>query len=288
MAGRGRSLGSEGRPGPAPGSLAKGRSPGTPPPAGERWAVTLDADVGVRTDRSCQAGVDGVLLRAVSRTSEAVRRGAGRERLLALVSRETRVLLAADLCYVVTGGAQDQPVVVVAACGRGTARRVGRPISSPSFSRAVTRAIMTGRPVVGTSGDRRRGAAPRQTGPVVVLPLVGACGVLGALVAVNRVGRAPAFAPQALGLAEAFAAHAALALTCLHVREVARSLSDGACQLLFGVRMTLAAASAGAQPPVAHHLETAGDDIQRLLGRLRTEIPAHLGEEPRAVDGRAR
>lgn len=122
-------------------------------------------------------------------------------------------------------------------------------------------------------------------GPVMVLPLVGAHAVRGALVVARLPGRAR-FTDADLDMATTFANHAALALELADARagrdrvvlledrdRIARDLHDHVVQRIFGAGLSLeSVASTLRDDPRGAKLSAVVDDLDETIRQIRTSI----------------
>jgi signal transduction histidine kinase len=124
------------------------------------------------------------------------------------------------------------------------------------------------------------------TGPVMVLPLIGSADVFGTLTIARKTGR-PTFTPADLAMSAGFAGHASLAhelalarsdkqrVALLEDRDrIARDLHDHVIQQLFAIGLSLEglAASVGPDKDVAAKLHDRVNDIDRTIRQIRTSI----------------
>ena len=122
-------------------------------------------------------------------------------------------------------------------------------------------------------------------GPLMVLPLVGAHQVRGALV-VGRLQGRPRFTATDLDMATTFANHAAVALELADARadreqivllqdrdRIARDLHDHVIQRLFGAGLTVESIASGlGDDAKAPRLQRVVDDIDETIRQIRTSI----------------
>jgi signal transduction histidine kinase len=124
------------------------------------------------------------------------------------------------------------------------------------------------------------------TGPIMVLPLIGSGDVFGTLTIARTAGRAT-FTSADLAMAAAFANHASLAhelalaradqqrVALLEDRDrIARDLHDHVIQQLFAIGLSLEglAATVGPGDVVAEKLHDRVNDIDRTIRQIRTSI----------------
>lgn len=133
--------------------------------------------------------------------------------------------------------------------------------------------------------DRLKLPGVHETGPALVLPLRAADAVAGVVVVVRH-GSTKAFSLEQLDMMAAFADQAALAwqlaTTQRRMREldvitdrdrIARDLHDHVIQRLFAVGLSLQSTlPRTADPDVQDRLSDAVDDLQAIIGEIRTTI----------------
>ncbi|MHB1800384.1 MAG: sensor histidine kinase [Actinomycetes bacterium] len=131
-----------------------------------------------------------------------------------------------------------------------------------------------------------------ELGPAIMVPLVSGERSLGVLVAARRRGR-PEFRPEGIGLAEAFAGQASLALVLAEAHRdratlavfadrdrIARDLHDLVIQRLFATGMMLQGVTRlVSDPTVTDRLERAVDELDATIREVRTTVFA-LGASP--------
>lgn len=145
----------------------------------------------------------------------------------------------------------------------------------PLTSAAVDEVLASGRPAVAVDAQV----------PLMLLPLTGAVGVSGVLVARRRRG-ARAFTESELEMASTFATHVSAALELAEARidqqrmtmledrtRIARELHDHVIQQLFAAGMTLHGVSTGvADPVLTQRLDGVVDTLDEAVKRIRTSI----------------
>lgn len=207
--------------------------------------------------------------------------------VLALVAARAREMISAELVTVAVLEPDRKSLLIVAADGSGAEALEQMRIEAAGS--LVGRVAWSGEPVIVDAAP----AAPEGSlsgaggsgGPAMVLPLAAGGQVFGALCA-GRYARARPFTADDLVVIKSVATQAAVALefgrtqeqlrrlAVLEDRErIARDLHDGAIQALFVVGMNLQAAAvlAGSQD-MARRLDTAVDDLDRVILELRNYI----------------
>jgi len=206
---------------------------------------------------------------------------------LALIASRARQLVGADLTWVVTPEASG-PLRVAFADGERAETILGMTLPlEDSISGEVVR---TGRPVVVQDPEHDdRAFAPLvdagHVGPAVYVPLSAQGRTFGTLAAANEPG-GRAFDEDALGLLEAFADQAAIALeyasaqrdverlVVLEDRErIAKELHDGVIQALFAIGMGLqGTALMSGDEDLSARIEGAVGELDRVIRDLRNYI----------------
>ncbi len=158
-------------------------------------------------------------------------------------------------------------------------------------------AIRTGKPSLVTGEGREAVAVAlgAGTGPLIVVPLAAGEQVCGALL-LGRLAVRPVFTETDLGMAAAFAGHAAVAMELARVRadqitlaqaedhdRIAGDLHDHVIQELFALGMRLQGHAARTDPVTAELVNGYADIIDEIIKKIRTSI---FGlHHPRAAPG---
>ncbi len=161
------------------------------------------------------------------------------------------------------------------------ADRIGTTLAAP--------VIQNGRPLLlGDAGDAVPGTVRESkvaVGPVMILPLIGAHSVRGALSLCRTHGR-PTFTDGELETATSFANQAAMALELADARadqervlvledrhRIARDLHDHVIQRLFATGLRLEAMAAGAEPgELAERIAERARDLDNTISEIRARI----------------
>ncbi len=198
-------------------------------------------------------------------------------------------LADADVVAILLPDATDESVLeVAAATGASAAQLIGTRYDKRTS--VAWQAMKEGR---GIGLDSVEEAADVQVhvdahlpvGPLMALPLTGVRGPRGAIVLGRRRDRLP-FTVSDLGMAEAFAGYAAVALeladaranqqrlTVLEDRDrIARDLHDHVIQRLFATGLSVqSVAAALTDPGLQERLVRAVDDVDETIGQIRTSI----------------
>jgi signal transduction histidine kinase len=147
-------------------------------------------------------------------------------------------------------------------------------------------AIRTGKPSLVT-GDARQAVAAALgagTGPLIVVPLAAGEQVRGALL-LGRLAVRPGFTEMDLGMAAAFAGHAAVAMELARARadqitlaqaedhdRIAGDLHDHVIQDLFALGMRLQGHAARSDPATAELVNGYVDTLDEVIKKVRTSI----------------
>jgi signal transduction histidine kinase len=225
-------------------------------------------------------------LEAVRAITIAILAGTEPGELLALVVRQARGLLDADLATLALPADSDR-LAIEAADGLGAAQLQGSVF--PVEGSVTGDVIRTGKTitVADAAADGRvvQPVVRAGVGPALFVPLAGRNRVIGSLTIANGRG-GPPFREADVQLAEAFAEQAAVALeyarlqrelqrlAVLEDRErIAKELHDGAIQALFAVGMGLqgSAVIAGSEE-LRGRLQNAVDELDRVIRDLRNYI----------------
>jgi signal transduction histidine kinase len=147
-------------------------------------------------------------------------------------------------------------------------------------------AIRTGKPSLITGEDRQATAAAlgAGTGPLIVVPLAAGEQVRGALL-LGRLAVRPGFTEADLGMAAAFASHAAVAMDLARARadqialaqaedhdRIAGDLHDHVIQELFALGMRLQGHAARSDPATAERINSYVDTLDEVIKKIRTSI----------------
>ena len=181
-----------------------------------------------------------------------------------------------------------ESLTIVAAAGEAAERLSGQVF--PLAGTASQEVLSTGRPALVADAAAREvdGAyAPRtlSTGPAMLVPLVGAGGVRGVLIAGRNRGRRR-YTDDDLEMAETFATHTSLALELSEARQdqqrmalmedrarIARDLHDHVIQQLFAAGMTVQGVMAGmGDDKRAQILDKVVDTLDDAVKQVRTSI----------------
>lgn len=221
----------------------------------EQVIIALAAAAGIAVDNARLYEATYQRERWVQASAEVTTRMLARDPsddVLAVIARNARLLVKADLAYIGVLD-DDDSLQVQAADGEESSRLIGLHIPRESMASWVLR---HGKPValVDARTDERvwqEIISTAHTGPVIFVPLQAEGRAVGTLVVANRVGRFT-FSTDDLSMVESFAAQAGLALTLgaaaddrerLAVFEdrdrIARDLHDLVIQRLFAAGMTL-------------------------------------------------
>jgi signal transduction histidine kinase len=147
-------------------------------------------------------------------------------------------------------------------------------------------AIRTGKPSLVTGEGRQAVAAVlgAGTGPLIVVPLAAGEQVRGALL-LGRLAVRPGFTETDLGMAAAFAGHAAVAMELARTRadqitmaraedhdRIAGDLHDHVIQELFALGMRLQGHAARSDPATAERVNGYVDTLDEVIKKVRTSI----------------
>lgn len=207
---------------------------------------------------------------------------------LDLIARRTRQMADADLVTVVLPTQDDKRLMVEVASGVHAEDLAG--YSYPVAHTYAGQAFETGKPVLVRDTAEHEDiyvhlSKVLPVGPVMVLPLVGAQRMRGALVVGRMRGRLP-FDEADLDMANTFANHAAIALELTDARSdqqrivlleerdrIARDLHDHVIQQLFAAGLNVQSALA-ARPDDAQSERLAGvvSSIDETIRQIRTTI----------------
>ena len=207
---------------------------------------------------------------------------------LRLIAQQTRAIAAADIVTVVLPTLGGDQLMVEVASGERAEDFTG--MAYPREHTLVGRAFETGRPVLvndisAEPGFRVHLANLLSIGPVMVLPLIGAERMRGALV-VGRLHGRMHFDEVDLDMATTFANHAAVALELADARSdqqrvvlledrdrIARDLHDHVIQRLFAAGLNLQGLAAGmGADPRSDKLGRVVSEIDDIIRQIRTSI----------------
>jgi signal transduction histidine kinase len=147
-------------------------------------------------------------------------------------------------------------------------------------------AIRTGKPSLVTGEDRQASAAAlgAGTGPLIVVPLAAGELIRGALL-LGRLAVRPGFTEADLGMAAAFAGHAAVAMDLARARadqitlaqaedhdRIAGDLHDHVIQELFALGMRLQSHAARSDLATAERVNGYVDTLDEVIKKIRTSI----------------
>jgi two-component system, NarL family, sensor histidine kinase DevS len=224
-------------------------------------------------------------LEAIGAISTAILAGTDTGELLGLVVGQARALVGAELATLALPAGGDRLVIQAA---DGLHANELRGTSFPVSGSVTGEVIGTGKAVVLADAADERLAQPvvaAGVGPALFVPLAVRGRILGTLTVANTRG-GPPLGEGALQLVEGFATQAAVAieyarlqgelqrLAVLEDRErIATELHDGAIQSLFAVGLGLqGAALLAPDPELAGRLQTAVEELDRVIGDLRSYI----------------
>lgn len=210
------------------------------------------------------------------------------EEPLRVIARRLQQVADADAVNVVLPTLDGQRLMVEVATGAGAEQLTAL---SYSIDGTVSQVVLdTARPVlIGDMTEERHHtvhlAQVVSVGPLMVLPLVGAHQVRGALV-VGRLQGRPRFTATDLDMATTFGNHAAVALELADARadreqivllqdrdRIARDLHDHVIQRLFGAGLTVESIASGlGDDAKAPRLQRVVDDIDETIRQIRTSI----------------
>jgi signal transduction histidine kinase len=211
------------------------------------------------------------------------------ENPLQTIARYAKDIADADLVSVGVITPDGGNITVEVAIGFGADQIAGRtfPLAGALAGRSITeRAPLLVRSPTDIADAVPVMATEIDAGPIMIIPLIGAGEVIGAMNIVRRVGGA-VFRQSDLDMAAGFASHASLAIELARVRSdqqrmalledrdrIARDLHDHVIQQLFAVGLSLQglAALAADMPEIARPLEDRVDDIDRTIRQIRTSI----------------
>lgn len=227
------------------------------------------------------------------------------EEPLQVIARRLQQIADADAVNVVLPTPGGQRLMVEVATGAGADQLTG--LTYPIESTVSQLVLENGRPVlIGDIADEHEHTVHLSefvpVGPLMVLPLVGAQRVRGALV-VGRLRSRPRFTAADMEMATTFANHAAIALELADARadrerivlledrdRIARDLHDHVIQRLFGAGLTVESVASGLRGDArADRLAQVVDDIDETIRQIRTSIfrlRGPLGPETGAVRSR--
>ncbi len=207
---------------------------------------------------------------------------------LALITSKSLELTGADLVVLALPTADRSRLQIEHAAGDGAADALG--LVLPAENSVSGRVLSSGTrlDLADFSSDQRADAVARQhmnLGPAVVVPLGGPGNVRGVLTAGRRPGSAP-LAPAAVGMLDAFAAQAAIALELAEHRaqaerlavfedrdRIARDLHDLVIQRLYATGMSLQGSiPLITLPEAADRVTRSVDALDETIREIRTAI----------------
>jgi signal transduction histidine kinase len=256
----------------------------------EELVTALAATAGVAIENARlfeQAGRRQGWLQASTQITRQLLSAEGEEPLK-LIARQTKQVADADIVTVVLPTANGRRLMVEVATGTRAEELTG--FTYPVEDTLAGIAFESGRPVL--VGDVTEDpkyhvhlSEVLPVGPVMVLPLVGAQRMRGALV-VGRVHGRDRFDEADLAMATTFANHAAVALELADARtdqqrmvlledrdRIARDLHDHVIQRLFAAGLTVQSVAAGLRDDDrAERLERVVSGIDETIRQIRTSI----------------
>jgi PAS domain S-box-containing protein len=226
------------------------------------------------------------LLRSVNEMSRRLLAGEPTDEMLALASRQARLLLNASVAWIAVHSRNAGEVTVAAADGEAARSLVGAavPASRSLAARAMREGITLTVNDMSADPDVLPEARAVHLGPGVYVPMLAEDGPVGALV-VARDLHAEVFDESEINTAEVFASAAAIVLALGSAREaldagriiaeherIARDLHDTVIQRLFAIGMRLQAAESIAEREVRDRIRTAVDSIDEVIREIRETI----------------
>ncbi len=208
---------------------------------------------------------------------------------LRTIARSAHEIADADLVAVALVSQGKQDVLVEVAVGAGAEELTGRRFP---LAAALAGAALPGKPPhllqYGVEAEDRASllSSVLEVGPAMVIPLVGADGILGVLSIARRRGAA-AFSSSDLDMASGFAGHASVALEFASARadqqkmvlfedrdRIARDLHDHVIQQLFAIGLSLEglAGVIGPGHDAQASLRDRVEDVDRTIRQIRTSI----------------
>lgn len=256
----------------------------------EELVSSLAATAGVAIENARlfdEAGRRQDWLRASTEITRQLLSSVGEEPLQ-VIARRLQQIADADAVNVVLPTLDGQRLMVEVATGAGADQLTAL---SYSVDNTVSNHVLaTGRPVlIGDMSDEHQHTVHLSdvvaVGPLMVLPLVGAQKVRGALV-VGRLRGRTRFTAADLEMATTFANHAAIALELADARatherialledrdRIARDLHDHVIQRLFGAGLSVESIAAGLGADArADRLAQVVGDIDETIRQIRTSI----------------
>jgi PAS domain S-box-containing protein len=251
--------------------------------AGQKQVLAAIRETTERT--RTQGRIEGVL-----EISQRILRGDPAGEVLALVARRARELIGADIATIAFPTANRQEMVFEVA--NGAAENQLKDSRVPIEHSLAGAVFLSGESlvVVDAATDPRQGLAHELLvavgyGAAIVVPLVAAESVFGALTVANLQSRG-SFGESDLRVVELFANQAAVALEYSRVRDelrrlavvedrerIGRELHDGVIQSLFAVGMNLQASATIAGPgELQGRLEGAVTELDGAISDLRNYI----------------
>ena len=223
-------------------------------------------------------------LRAINRIGQAILEGRPMTVVEQIIAENARELVDADLAGVAIAGGPGEDLVVQAAVGHGQEAYQGLRI--PRTGSLAGQALMLGEPVISTDVHEDPRAATQLIAGLDVGAFAGApIAQDGVVLVMNRTGGRQ-FEPADVELLGTFASQAALAfeyersqahlrqLRLLEDRErIAKDLQDSVIQSLFGIGLTLQAASLRANAAdVAERIDAAEAELDVTIRRMRNLV----------------
>ena len=202
----------------------------------------------------------------------------------ALITAHAAAAADADFAVLAVPGGDPREVIVMGAAGPLAAGLVNR--TAPLAGSLAGQVISGGKAGLVT-GERLRAAAAvlgTGIGPLIAVPLAAGERVLGALM-LGRLAARPRFTELDLGMAAAFAGHAAVAMELAEARaaqfllaqaedrdRIAGDLHDHVIQELFALGMKLQGQAARSDPATAARVNGYIDTLDEVIKKIRASI----------------